>query len=159
MLSAGYADSDTTSTHLEVKIQTLVRAYKYAIDNNNRTGAAPCVAPFMEKMDELFGSKPIVTNVHNVTYGAAAIGNSSETSEDNTTQPSDENSDDMQLHTTQPSDANYDDMLETTATDDVPSTSTAAASKRRKISRSLYFKMKIEEKQKDREDKNRKNFE
>lgn len=49
------------------KIQSLLKAYKAAKDNARKTGAGPCVAPFMEEMDEIFGNKPIISNNHSLS--------------------------------------------------------------------------------------------
>ncbi|XP_055920512.1 uncharacterized protein LOC129952101 [Eupeodes corollae] len=72
MIAAGF-DSGLTSRHLEVKMQTLLRAYRDAKDNNGRTGASPCIAPFLEEMDELFGKKPNFAKSDSYNFGAKSV--------------------------------------------------------------------------------------
>lgn len=49
---------------IENKIKGLLKAFKAAKDNNKRTGAAPCVMPFMDQMEELFGHRPSISSTH-----------------------------------------------------------------------------------------------
>lgn len=51
---------------VQTKIASLLRSYKAAVDNELVTGAAPCVAPFMELMGDLFGNRPIIGNSHTI---------------------------------------------------------------------------------------------
>ncbi|XP_037931712.1 uncharacterized protein LOC119666501 [Teleopsis dalmanni] len=68
MIAHGIAD-DFTPVCLERKMRTLLSAFKAAKDNNRRTGASPCLPPYMELMNEIFGDKPIISNNHTATLG------------------------------------------------------------------------------------------
>ncbi|XP_037944485.1 uncharacterized protein LOC119677285 [Teleopsis dalmanni] len=68
MIAHGIAD-DFTPVCLERKMRTLLSAFKAAKDNNRRTGASPCLPPYMEMMNEIFGDKPIISNNHTATLG------------------------------------------------------------------------------------------
>lgn len=58
---------------VQTKMASLLRAYKAAVDNEGQTGAAPCVAPYMEIMGDLYGDKPIIGNSHTINmYGQQA---------------------------------------------------------------------------------------
>lgn len=58
---------------VQTKMASLLRAYKAAVDNEGQTGAAPCVAPYMEVMGDLYGDKPIIGNSHTINmYGQQA---------------------------------------------------------------------------------------
>lgn len=50
-------------------MRTLLSAYKASKDNANSTGASPCLPPFMQEMDEIFGDKPIISNTHTLHLG------------------------------------------------------------------------------------------
>ncbi|XP_037930607.1 uncharacterized protein LOC119665457 [Teleopsis dalmanni] len=50
-------------------MRTLLSVFKAAKDNNRRTGASPCLPPYMELMNEIFGDKPIISNNHTATLG------------------------------------------------------------------------------------------
>lgn len=55
---------------LSAKFKNLVRAYKQSADNNSRTGATPCNAPFADLMEEIFGDNPVISNNHSINlYG------------------------------------------------------------------------------------------
>lgn len=58
---------------VQTKIATLLRAYKAAADNERQTGSAPCVTPFMDIMDDLFGNRPIISNRHTLNMGGSPI--------------------------------------------------------------------------------------
>ncbi|XP_055914406.1 PH domain-containing protein DDB_G0287875-like [Eupeodes corollae] len=60
-------------------MQTLLRAYRDAKDNNGRTGASPCIAPFLEEMDELFGKKPNFAKSDSYNFGAKSVSSSGAT--------------------------------------------------------------------------------
>lgn len=57
----------------EGRMRSLLQAYKAARDNNNRTGSSPCFAPYMELMDEIFGSSPIISNTHTLQLGEGPV--------------------------------------------------------------------------------------
>lgn len=44
----------------------LLKAFKTARDNNSQTGAAACVVPFMEQMEDLFGDRPMLSSNHTI---------------------------------------------------------------------------------------------
>ncbi|XP_055842004.1 uncharacterized protein LOC129909079 [Episyrphus balteatus] len=71
MISGGYIDSNTKPVHLEIKMAALLRAYKASRDRSKRTAAAPCVAPFLKQMEEIFGSRS--KNLNNQTISCGAI--------------------------------------------------------------------------------------
>lgn len=50
--------SQTTVENLQIKMKNLLRAWKCSKDTNNTTGTAPCVAPFANIMEEIFGDSP-----------------------------------------------------------------------------------------------------
>lgn len=50
----------------ESKLKSLLRAYKQASDNANRTGAGRSFVPFEKELDELFENRPIVSHNHTI---------------------------------------------------------------------------------------------
>ncbi|XP_036336234.1 uncharacterized protein LOC118746493 [Rhagoletis pomonella] len=69
MVAQGFTDTSTTPVALEGKMRTLLSAFKCAKDNAGRTGATPCVAPYMEEMEEIFGNSALVANKHTLNAG------------------------------------------------------------------------------------------
>ncbi|XP_036321999.1 translation initiation factor IF-2-like [Rhagoletis pomonella] len=65
----GFTDPSTTPVALEGKMRTLLSAYKCAKDNASRTGAAPCIAPNMDEMEEIFGYSALLSNNHTLNVG------------------------------------------------------------------------------------------
>ena len=59
----------TTSSMLENKMTCLLRAYKASKDNNNKTGSAACVEPFMDEMEDIFGNRPMMSCKHTINVG------------------------------------------------------------------------------------------
>ncbi|XP_017481058.1 PREDICTED: uncharacterized protein LOC108370266 [Rhagoletis zephyria] len=73
MICLGITDSGRTPLCLEGRMRTLLQAYKAARDNNNRTGSSPCFDPYMELMEEIFGSSPIISNSHTLQLGDGPV--------------------------------------------------------------------------------------
>ncbi|XP_036335181.1 uncharacterized protein LOC118745695 [Rhagoletis pomonella] len=73
MISLGITDFGRTPLCLEGRMCTLLQAYKTARDNNNRTGSSPFFAPYMELMEEIFGSSPIISNSHTLQLGDGPV--------------------------------------------------------------------------------------
>ncbi|XP_036317739.1 uncharacterized protein LOC118732732 [Rhagoletis pomonella] len=69
MVAQGFTDPSTTPVALEGKMRTLLSAYKCAKDNASRTGAAPCIAPYMDEMEEIFGNSALLSNNHTLNVG------------------------------------------------------------------------------------------
>lgn len=59
---------------LESKIKTLLKAYKSAKDHNKQTGVSPCIVPFEDILDDLFGDRPMMgrSNTINVSSRSSA---------------------------------------------------------------------------------------
>lgn len=53
-----------TAVQLEKKMTSLLTAYKGARDNQSRTGRGPTQFKFMERMTDIFGTRPIIENSH-----------------------------------------------------------------------------------------------
>lgn len=70
---------------LSTKFKNLVRAYKQSADNNRRTGATPCNAPYADLMDEIFGDSPIMSNNHSINLYGQPLGQSKTTVEEDET--------------------------------------------------------------------------
>lgn len=48
-------------------------AYKQAVDNNNRSGAAPSVAPFLDLLDNIYGSENMPPEQSSIATSNAGI--------------------------------------------------------------------------------------
>lgn len=55
----------------ENKIKSLLRAYKAADDNTNRSGSGPCVGPYVDLMEDIFSMKAVRSGdvTHTITTG------------------------------------------------------------------------------------------
>lgn len=47
-------------------MKSLLRSYKTAKDNSNRTGAPTPIFPFLELMDDIFGDRPLTSCSHTI---------------------------------------------------------------------------------------------
>ncbi|XP_067637933.1 uncharacterized protein [Eurosta solidaginis] len=85
--SQGVLSQPTTVEMLLSKFKNL-RAYKQSSDNNRRTGATPCYAPYSDLLDEIFGDIPVISNKHSINlYGKSLSPNETSSSDSSSSQP------------------------------------------------------------------------
>ncbi|XP_067645570.1 uncharacterized protein [Eurosta solidaginis] len=62
LMAQGFLDTTITTRTLEAKMRTLLLAYKSGLDNKKLKGASLKKIPFMEEMEDIFGTAPVVTS-------------------------------------------------------------------------------------------------
>lgn len=70
LMSMNVLSGPTTESNVQTKWNSLLNAYKSASDTGKRTGRSTSTFMYMDAMDEIFGSRPIMANSHTVDlYG------------------------------------------------------------------------------------------
>lgn len=70
LLSMGVFNRPVNASSLQTKMGALLTAYKAARDTETRTGRGATKFKYMSEMEEIFGSRPIISNTHTANlYG------------------------------------------------------------------------------------------